>query len=126
MMAYGIMIDFEPTPFLDKCVVRSCVFPGRVFSFHDRAPGGDGFRFTESLCGFHFVVGAIPFSMEYEDSDALLAIPKHRHASFYKDNYAVYGKLLNPMGRRARIGMYCAQIAGRGKSGPKRGTLKSR
>lgn len=78
---YGIASEYEPTDQRGRCCVRACAYPGLGFKIYD---GWRGTIERKLLCVWHFLTGASPFSMEYEDADALLSIPrpKTRRAVF--------------------------------------------
>lgn len=72
---YGIYTDFEVIGTLGRCDHLACPFPGMAYNFYDPCSGR---YFLETLCWSHFIKGSVPFSMEYEDTDALCGVPKHR------------------------------------------------
>jgi hypothetical protein len=71
---YGIYVDFEVLGTLGRCDVLACPYPAIAYNFYDFVTGR---YFEESLCWSHFIKGSVPFSMEYEDADALCGVPRH-------------------------------------------------
>jgi hypothetical protein len=72
---YGIYTDFEVIGKLGRCDHRGCPFPAMSYNFYDPCSGR---YFEECICWSHFIKGSVPFSMEYEDADALCGVPRHR------------------------------------------------
>lgn len=76
MEPYGIHSSFEANGSVGRCQgSRSCPFPGRHFFIHDHYADS---ILERNLCQFHFRTEASPFSLEYEDADALLGVPRHK------------------------------------------------
>jgi hypothetical protein len=83
MRPYGVHSSFEVNGNIGRCSILSCIFPGHHIWIHDHYNGSVS---EQNLCQFHFRTGASPFSMEYQDADALLGVPKHRASGSTRGN----------------------------------------
>jgi len=78
MIPWGMYLDVVPLASVGRCRVNNnCVYPGRLFTFFDY---WNGVQWQNYVCYPHMLAHSVPFSMEYQDADALCGVPRHRRA----------------------------------------------
>jgi len=73
MEPYAIQSEYDLLDGRGSCGVRACPYPAFEIVVWDHWTGSVEKRFT---CQQHFLIGQFAMSMEYEDADTLLCIPK--------------------------------------------------
>lgn len=79
MNCYGIAQSYEPTGLRGHCEILACAYPGRGLVVYDHWRGTVDRKIR---CWWHLMTDSSPLSMEYEDADCLVGIPRHKTGSY--------------------------------------------
>jgi len=73
MNHYGVYLEYETLGTFGRCQTRACPYPGFGIVVWDRWNGTVEQR---TVCWSHFIIGGAEFSIEHQDADVLLCLPR--------------------------------------------------